>query len=57
MNASMARHLADCARSRAHLAAAAGDRPRFWREMAATRRLLGWFDSAHDFDNLAQEAG
>jgi hypothetical protein len=52
---SLFRCLADQARARAHLAAAAGDRPRFWREMAAARRLLGWFDAARDFDQIAQE--
>lgn len=43
-----------CARQRAHLAAAEGDRARYWREMAACQYLLGWWDSAEDFDALAQ---
>lgn len=52
----MIRNITLCARKRAHLAAAEGDRPRYWREMASVQRVLGWFDSADDFDAQAARA-
>jgi hypothetical protein len=42
-----------CARERAFIAAAADDRARYWRELAAVRRLLGLSCDAYDFDQLA----
>lgn len=47
------RHLTICARLRGQLAAAEGDRRRYWRELAAAHRLLGRSDAAADFDRLA----
>lgn len=37
-------HLARCATDRAHLAAHEGDRARYWRELAAVDRLVGFAD-------------
>lgn len=50
--ASLLIRLAHNARRRAHIAAAEGDRARYWREMAGAQYLLGWWDSAADYDNL-----
>jgi hypothetical protein len=50
------RALATCARERGFIAAAEGHRARYWRELAASRRLLGFPDAADDFDLLAEEA-
>lgn len=50
-------NLANCARERGFIAAAEGDRARYWREMAGCRRLLGFTSAADDFDQLALEAG
>jgi hypothetical protein len=46
--------LAHNARQRAHLAGAAGDQARYWRELGSAMRLLGWTDSAADFDRLGE---
>jgi hypothetical protein len=51
----LARALATCARERGFIAAAEGDRARYWRELAASRRLLGFISAADDFDALAAE--
>jgi hypothetical protein len=45
-----------CARSRAFRAACEDDRARYWRELAAIRRLHGFTSAADDFDQLAVEA-
>lgn len=50
------RALATCARERGFIAAAEGHRARYWRELAASRRLLGFPAAADDFDILAEEA-
>ena len=45
-----------CARERGFIAAAGGDRARYWRELAVVRRLYGFTSAADDFDQLALEA-
>lgn len=47
------RNITICARLRGQLAAAVGDRRRYWRELAAAHRLLGRSQAADDFDYLA----
>jgi hypothetical protein len=56
MSPSLARCLADCARQRGFIAAAEGDRARYFREISASRRILGFTLAADDFDALALEA-
>ena len=48
--------LATCARERGFIAAAESDRARYWRELAASRRLLGFPDAADHYDLIAQDA-
>ena len=49
-------NITHCARERGFIAAAEGDRARYWRELAAVRRLYGFTSAADDFDQLAVEA-
>lgn len=49
-------NLTHCARERGFIAAAEGDRARYWRELSSVRRLYGFTSAADDFDQLAVEA-
>lgn len=49
-------NIVHCARERGFIAAAEGDRARYWRELAVVRRLYGFTSAADDFDHLAVEA-
>ena len=53
MPTTMLLNITKAGRLRAQVAAAEGDFPRYWREMAGAMRMLGWSDSADDFDRLA----
>ena len=49
-------NIVHCARERGFIAAAEGDRARYWRELATVRRCYGFTSAADDFDQLAVEA-
>jgi hypothetical protein len=49
-------NITHCARERGFIAAAEGDRARYWRELSGVRRLYKFTSAADDFDQLAVEA-
>lgn len=55
MNADIRANIVHCARERGFIAAAEGDRARYWRELASVRRVLGFTSAADDFDQLAED--
>jgi hypothetical protein len=47
-------NIAQCARQRGQQAAADGDRPRYYRETAASFWIVGRYGNAATFDRLAE---
>ena len=56
MSPAILANVTHCARQRGFIAAAEGDRARYWRELATVRRCYGFTSAADDFDQLAVEA-
>ena len=50
-------NIAKCARQRGLQAAADGDRARYYRETAASFRLVGFYGTAATFDRIAEWVG